>query len=246
MRYLVLSDIHANMPALEAVLADAAGRYDRIVCCGDIVGYGPDPNAVADWVQANLHAVIRGNHDKGSTGLDDLENFSPVARTACRWTAQQLTPASRRFLFELPAGPLDFEGFRLVHGSPLDEDEYLMSLMDARAVFPYLGSNLVFFGHTHIQCAWAHADGRYQAITRPRPEHSELRLRLSPDGVYLVNPGSVGQPRDGDPRASYAIYDDTLREIVQRRCRYDSIPTRRRILAAGLPEILATRLEAGR
>jgi predicted phosphodiesterase len=246
MRYLVLSDIHANQEALDAVLGDAAGQYDRIVCCGDLVGYGPDPNSVAEWAKENLHALVRGNHDKGCSGVEDLEWFNPVARRACLWTAQRLTSANRLFLCELAGGPFNLDGFQLVHGSPLDEDEYLISLTDARAVFPHLESNLVFFGHTHVQCAWARQDGRYQAITRPGPDESELRMRLSPDGVYLVNPGSVGQPRDGDFRAAYAIYDTSAHEVTQRRCRYDSIPTRRKILAAGLPDILAARLETGR
>ena len=246
MRYLVISDLHSNKEALDAVLADAAGDYDRIVCCGDIVGYGPDPNAVAEWAKANIYAMIRGNHDKGCSGIEDVEWFNPVARAACIWTAQQLTPANRLFLSELGAGPLNIDGFQLVHGSPLDEDEYLMSLMDARGVFPHLTSNLVFFGHTHIQCAWSRADGRYQALTRPRPTERGLRIRVTPDGQHLVNPGAVGQPRDGDPRASYALYDTATGEILQRRRAYDSAATRRKIIGAGLPDILATRLETGR
>jgi predicted phosphodiesterase len=246
MRYLIVSDIHGNREALEAVLAHAGGLYDRIVCCGDLVGYGPDPNAVVDWARQNLHAVIRGNHDKGCAGLDDLEWFNPTARAACLWTVQQLTAENFAYLRELPTGPLNLDGFQLVHGSPLDEDEYMLSLADARNVFPYLESNLVFFGHTHIQCAWAWADGRYHTIARPRPSDPDLHTRLVSDGAYLINPGSVGQPRDGDPRAGYALLDTATMDVIQRRCRYDSTATRGKIFEAGLPQLLAARLETGR
>ena len=246
MRYLIVSDIHGNKEALEAVLSHAAGLHDRIVCCGDLVGYGPDPNAVVDWARANLHAVIRGNHDKGCAGLEDLEWFNPLARAVCEWTARQLTAANLEYLRELPAGPLDVDGFQLVHGSPLDEDEYVVSLADARNIFPYMEADLVFFGHTHIQCAWARRDGRFETIRRLRPGDPDLYLDVVQDGAYLVNPGSVGQPRDGDPRAAYALFDTRTKELIQRRCRYDSSRTRRRILEFGLPEPLASRLETGR
>jgi predicted phosphodiesterase len=245
-RYLILSDIHANLEALDAVLRTASGLYDRIVCCGDLVGYGPDPNAVVEWARQNLHAVIRGNHDKGCCGLDDLEWFNPIARSACLWTAAQLTPANTEYLHALPAGPLDLDGFQLVHGSPLDEDEYLLSLSDARNVFPYMEADLIFFGHTHLQCAWGRVEGRYQVISRIRQADPDLCVKIEVDGAYLVNPGSVGQPRDGDPRAAYAIFDTDTRELLQRRCRYDSVETCRKIFEAGLPEALASRLQSGR
>ncbi len=246
MRYLILSDIHANFEALEAVLRTADGLYERIVCCGDLVGYGPDPNAIVEWARENLYAVIRGNHDKGSCGLDDLGWFHPMARAVCIWTGEQLTPENLKYLRGLPEGPLDLDGFQLVHGSPLDEDEYLISIADARNVFPYMESDLIFFGHTHVQCAWGMVEGRFETIMRTRKEDPDLYARLIRDGAYLVNPGSVGQPRDSDPRAGYAIYDTATMELLQRRCRYDSATTCRKIFEAGLPDLLATRLEAGR
>jgi hypothetical protein len=137
MRYLIISDLHSNWEALEAVLKDAKGQYDRAVCCGDIAGYGPDPNLVVDWARANLHAVIRGNHDRACAGLADPETFNPVARTADLWTMTQLTPENFDYLRKLPPGPLTVGGFQLVHGSPLDEDEYVVSFEDARNVIDY-------------------------------------------------------------------------------------------------------------
>lgn len=246
MRYLVLSDLHSNWEALQAVLADARGRYDRIVCCGDLAGYGPDPNLIVEWSRQNLYAVIRGNHDRGCAGIEDLEWFNPVARTATVWTMSQLEDANRRYLRDLPAGPLTVDGFQLVHGSPLDEDEYVMSWADARKVFSYIESNIVFFGHSHMQGVFMWMNGRYGAIGHPDPWDVSVDLTVDPDGAYLINPGSVGQPRDGDPRASWALYDTESRELAQCRTKYDSAPTRRKMLAAGLPDILAARLVVGR
>jgi predicted phosphodiesterase len=237
LRYLILSDIHSNLEALDAVVSTASGLYDRIVCCGDLVGYGPDPNAVVDWARENLHAAIRGNHDKGCCGLDDLEWFNPVARRACQWTAEQLTAVNREYLCALPAGPLSVDGFQLVHGSPLDEDEYIVSVTDA---------NLTFFGHTHLQGGWVWRNGRYEALARPRPEEPSIHTKVDPDGAWLVNPGSVGQPRDGDARSAYAIFNTETRDLIQRRCRYDCAETRRKIFDAELPQLLAARLETGR
>jgi hypothetical protein len=130
-RYLILSDIHANWEGLEAVLEHAAGKYDQVLCCGDLIGYGADPNAVTEWVRAHAAAVVRGNHDKASVGLDDLEWFNPVARAAAVWTQRELTPENAAYIRNLPKGPLMLDGFQVVHGSPLDEDEYILGAADA-------------------------------------------------------------------------------------------------------------------
>ena len=246
MRYLVVSDLHSNWEALEAVLEDADGQYDRIVCCGDLAGYGPDPNRVLDWARANLHAVVRGNHDRACCGLEDLEWFNPVARAATVWTMTCLNPVNFAYLRQLPAGPLAVDGFQLIHGSPLDEDEYLISATDVRNVFDYLEANVSFFGHTHLQCGYARADGSFQIMRQMDPLEAEVRHRLDRHGIYLINAGSVGQPRDGDPRAAFAFFDTGTLEVVQRRVPYDYDATRRKIEAAGLPDVLGSRLAIGR
>lgn len=246
MRYLVLSDVHSNWEALAAVLENARGEYDRIVSCGDLAGYGPDPNRIAEWARANLYAGIRGNHDRACTGQEDLEWFNDVAKAASIWTMSHLTETNLEYLRNLPAGPLTVGGFQLIHGSPLDEDEYLVSIEDARNVFSYLEANVTFFGHTHLQCAFIWRHGKYYSVGRPEASESGAGLYLDPDGAYLINPGSVGQPRDNDPRAAYAIFDTDTREVIQRRTDYDYEATRRKIERAGLPEVLGYRLLVGR
>ena len=246
MRYLILSDIHSNWEALQSVLHNAAGEYDRIVCCGDLAGYGPDPNLVLDWSRANLFAVIRGNHDRACSGLDDLEWFNPVAKQASYWTMDHISPENADYLRQLPAGPLPVDDFMLAHGTPLDEDEYLTSEQGARNLFPYLESNLVFFGHTHLQGAFVWRKGRVEVYQRPCSISGEMELRINPESACLINPGSVGQPRDFDSRAAFLIYDQQHHTALFRRVPYDGEETRRKIIAAGLPDSLGNRLLAGR
>ncbi len=244
MPYLILSDIHGNSEALEAVLEHARGRYDSILCLGDLVGYGADPNAVAEWAQSNVTAVIRGNHDRACTGTDLLEYFNPSARASAFWSRSALAPANRTYLESLPAGPLRVEGaagneFDLVHGSPLDEDEYLVGAEDVRGLSGYLDTKLTFFGHTHIQGGFLLTA---RSVKRILPDRV---LQLEPDYYYLVNPGSVGQPRDGDPRAAYALYSPQERLVEYGRVPYDIGKAAAKVLQAGLPESLAMRLFEG-
>ena len=246
MRYLIVSDIHSNWEALKAVLESAAGQYDQIVCCGDLAGYGPDPNKVIDWARENLAAVVRGNHDRACAGLEDLEWFNPVAKAASLWTIGKLSPENFDYLKQLPPGPLPVNGFQLIHGSPLDEDEYLMTASDVRNIFDYLEANISFFGHTHHQCAYGRANGAFQIFGRLDGPQEESWCKLDPDGIYLINAGSVGQPRDGDPRAAYALFDSETLELMQRRVRYDFKTTQHKIMSAGLPDILGSRLAVGR
>ena len=242
MRYLLLSDIHANIEALEAVLESCTGEYDEILNCGDIVGYGPDPNAVTEWCRQHTPDVIRGNHDKAAVGLADLEWFNPVARRAAVWTAERLTEENRKYLVALPQGPRiigDSPGFSLVHGSPRDEDDYVFELDEVEAAAPFIDRALTFFGHTHMQGGFMIHRNGILVLRGPV-------IALENDVAYLLNPGSVGQPRDGDPRAAYALYDTDERTVEFRRAVYDVAATQRKMIQAGLPEPLAQRLEQGR
>lgn len=243
MRYLILSDIHGNLEALEAVIEHAAGAYDEVVCLGDLVGYGADPNAVTEWVREHCSAVIRGNHDKVCCGLEEPVLFNPMARFAAEWTLDKLTGDNRRWLRELPQGPLDHGAFLMVHGSVLDEDEYLMDAYDAASQFPHMFGKLVFFGHTHIQGGF---------FLRP-VNGAQHTGEACPGGLcvrdgdsLLVNPGSVGQPRDLLWTAGYALYDLEQRQIAYQRCEYRVKDAQEKIRRAGLPESLADRLAVGR
>lgn len=246
--YLIVSDIHGNYEALEAVLEDARGRYDRILCLGDLVGYGADPNQVADWARSNVVSIVRGNHDRACTGSDLLEYFNPSARASALWTRDELTAGNSNYLEHLARGPLRVThngdsgvdlGFDLVHGSPLDEDEYLVDVNDVQFLGESLETKLTFFGHTHLQGGFLFAPRSVKRITPDRI------LQLEPDYYYLVNPGSVGQPRDGDPRAAYALYSPADRTIEYRRVPYDIGKAAAKILQADLPESLARRLFEG-
>jgi len=237
--YLILSDIHANLEALSAVLADAAGRYDRILCLGDLAGYGADPNPVCEWSREKATAIVRGNHDRACSGMESLEDYRPAAAASAVWTAGQLTPGNIEYLSRLPRGPLRYDDFDLTHGSPEDEDEYLVTLADASPLRDALTAQLTFFGHTHIQGGFLLAR---RATRRIAPEGV---LELEADHFYLVNPGAVGQPRDGDWRAAYAIYSPAQRLVEYRRVEYDVDRAASKIRAAGLPSALAARLYTG-
>jgi len=245
-RYLIFSDLHANLEALQAVLAQSAGVYDRALCCGDLVGYGADPNPVCDWVRLNCAAVVRGNHDRASTGQDDLEWFNPVARNAAMWTLQALTPENAGYILALPRGPLTVESFQLFHGSPCDEDEYVIAAGEADQAFSYLETRVAFFGHTHVQGGFIWNQSRVETILHPPNRGDSQALPIDPECAYMINPGSTGQPRDGDPRAAYALYDTEAKEVTYRRVVYDVAAAQRKIRLAGLPPILADRLALGR
>ncbi|MGB9456636.1 MAG: metallophosphoesterase family protein [Bryobacteraceae bacterium] len=246
MRYLVLSDLHSNWQALEAVIAATTGHYDRALCCGDLVGYGADPNAVVDWVRAHCAAVIRGNHDRAWTTEEELGWFNPVARHAALWTGHALTPENAAYVTALVTGPLLVDGFQVSHGTPYDEDEYLMSADDAALAFEYLETRLAFFGHTHLQGGFVWNHGRVETISPLCQGARPDVMGVDGDCGYLVNPGSVGQPRDGDPRAAYVIYDAATATVEYYRVTYDVATAQRRIREAGLPPILADRLSEGR
>ncbi len=245
MRYLILSDIHANREALDAVVDSAKGRYDRILCCGDIVGYGADPEYALEWTRNSVATLVRGNHDKACAGLEDLEWFNPSARASAVWTNQTLGEADVSYLANLPKGPAHVDGFTLVHGSPIDEDEYLINTPDVVGVASYLETPVTMFGHTHLQGGFlVHRNG----VLPFRPlgvKDNAVGVELEQDSMYLINPGSVGQPRDGDPRAAYAIYAPEERLVEYYRVAYDVAEAQRKIREAGLPKSLADRLARG-
>lgn len=248
MRYLILSDIHSNLEAFEKCVAMARGRYEQVLCLGDLVGYGPDPNAVVEAVRELASVTIRGNHDKACAGITDAEDFNPLARAGTRWTRQQLTPANLAWLQQLPSGPCQVSGIELVHGSTRDEDEYLVESYDAPPAFEEATSAVVFFGHTHLQGGFVQTPA---GSARPIPCYglengSALTLRIEESSRYLINPGSVGQPRDRDWRAAFAIFDSDQGLVEYYRTAYNLPVTQDKMRKAGLPEPLITRLQYGR
>jgi len=247
LRYLILSDIHANMEALEAVLASLAqGSWDRLVVLGDLVGYGAAPNAVIDRIRdLKPVAIIRGNHDKASCGIEDGSNFNHVARIAALWTGETLTPENRDYLRDLPAGPMTIDDrVEICHGSPYDEDHYIFDADDAQRALDAGDRQLCLFGHTHLPVVFRKSASNYDGYIPEGDDDMVVRLE---EGVrYVINPGSVGQPRDGDPRAAFAIYEPEGPSLVLRRIPYAVDAAQRRILGAGLPASLANRLAVGR
>jgi diadenosine tetraphosphatase ApaH/serine/threonine PP2A family protein phosphatase len=244
MKYLVVSDIHANLEALEATLAGAA-PHDAVLVLGDLVGYGADPNAVIDRIrQLGNTTIIRGNHDKVGAGVEDVEAFNHLAKQAIQWTASELTAANRTWLAALPAGPVNIDAVvQICHGSPFDEDVYIFDDLDARRALLVTERQLCLFGHTHVPAVY-----RFDQDLRPigPPRGESFRLTLEPGVRFLVNCGAVGQPRDGDPRAAFGMLDTDLRALTVMRVPYDVGKAQAKIIAAGLPEVLAQRLAIGR
>lgn len=248
MRFLILSDIHANVDAFDTVLAAAPRTsWDRALVLGDLVGYGADPNGVIERVLAlDPLAVIRGNHDKAACRLADASDFNHVARAAALWTAQTLTPENRMYLERLPAGPRTIDdAVEICHGAPFDEDHYVFDPNDASHALDTASRPVCFFGHTHLPIIYRR-DKEGDAGFVPHMGDEDLQVPFDADARYLVNPGSVGQPRDGDPRAAFAIYDSDLRILTLRRVAYPVEAAQKRIFSAGLPPSLAHRLALGR
>jgi predicted phosphodiesterase len=245
-RYLILSDLHANIDALDAVLDRAAEQWDAVVVLGDLVGYGGAPNAVVSRVQRLAPvAVVRGNHDKVSSGIEDGRDFNYTARMAALWTRQQLTPENLEYVRGLAAGPIPLDDrVLLCHGAPFDEDHYVFDAADAALALNASTRPLCLFGHTHLPVIYRLVDGAFSGEAAD-PDR-EMVLRLQRGAKYLVNPGSVGQPRDGDPRAAYALLDDEAQELRLARVEYPVAVAQQRIIRACLPASLANRLALGR
>jgi predicted phosphodiesterase len=243
MRYLVLSDIHSNIEALDACVRRAKNfGYDSVLCCGDIVGYGPNPSEVMDMLDELQTVSIRGNHDRVVAGLDEPTHFNTAARRAIDWTQENLSDAYCRRLALLPTGPLLVRSeAQLVHGSRRDEDEYVVTEEDALFNLALTSPSITFFGHTHEPGFFAR-DFRWQP-TYGADGTAEVTL---PSEKVLVNPGSVGQPRDGDPRASFLIWDTSTGDLEFHRAEYDFKATQAKMWIARLPEILIVRLALGR
>lgn len=244
MRYLIVSDVHANLEALEATLS-AAGEVDRVLVLGDLVGYGADPNAVIDRIRGLERAtIIRGNHDKVGAGIENVDSFNHLARYAIAWTASALTSDNREWLAAVQAGPLAIDGLvEICHGSPFDEDVYIFDDLDARRAINVTSRPLCLFGHTHVPAAFRF-DGDLKPIGPPRG--ARFRLTLDDGAKYLVNCGAVGQPRDGDPRAAFGLLDTESPTLTVLRVTYDVAGAQQKIVDAGLPEVLAQRLAIGR
>lgn len=238
----LVSDIHANLVALEAVL-EQLPVYDQLWCLGDTVGYGPQPNACLQYMQELATYTLTGNHDLGCLGKESLAEFNDIARIANEWTGQQLTTELRAFLDACPAKLVAEPHATLAHASPRDPVwEYIESVDSARANLAYFESSICFVGHTHVPIRFAYEpDGTIEFSHMPRGETVLLR----PGTRYIINPGSVGQPRDQNPQAAYALWDTEANTIRFERIGYDIRATQKQILQAGLPAELAERLALG-
>jgi len=240
-RYAVLGDVHANLEALNAVIDDAGEQSaNAFICVGDVVGYNADPSACLERIRSLDCACVRGNHDHYSSHDESLDDFHPLAANVLDWTRKQLSPDQVAFLRQQSLSRT-VRGFTVVH-STLDMPEkwgYVFDTLDAEAHFSYQSTSLCFFGHTHVPIV-------YEKDSRVLKRPLEGKLSLALGRRYFINIGSVGQPRDGDPRAAYVLYDMDAREVELRRVEYDVSTTQRKIRAAGLPERLARRLLLGR
>ncbi len=243
MKYAVLSDIHANLEALTIVLNDIdANRVDKIACLGDIVGYGANPNECCELIFQRVSYHIIGNHDRAGIDLNESRYFNPYAKEAAQWTHHTLEQKHKDHFLTLQDIEVVNNDFVIVHGAITHANDYILSNNQADENFQLLKEHypdiqLCFYGHSHIKCIW----GSEKKFTGD-PFSYELAEQ---DQQYLINPGSVGQPRDGDPKASYIIYDTELKKITYRLLEYDFEKTMTAIIAAGLPAYLAQRLEHG-
>lgn len=249
MRFLILSDIHSNIDALDAVLARTPPEsYDKLLILGDLVGYCGTPNEVVERVfELKPDVLIRGNHDKVSSGVESSDKFNRIAGEAARWTLEELTPANRERLAALPAGPISVDrDVEVCHGTPFDEDTYVFDGDDATKALGAASRPVCFFGHTHVPVAYA-LKGDDLTVTHLTPGGDDTKIvNILKKGRYLINPGSVGQPRDTDARASYATYDSKKQQVQIKRVPYRIDLAQQRITEAGLPDSLAFRLGLGR
>jgi predicted phosphodiesterase len=244
MRYLIFSDIHSNFEALEEFLGLKRVRnIDTYLFLGDLVGYGPNPNEVITTFRRmkNIHSV-RGNHDKVIADLESSSLFNPAAAFSAEWSKVQITEENLRFLKSIPKGPLVIDHFiTICHGATFDEDYYIFSIFEAIESFKFMTTSIGFFGHTHFPLIYYLRNEKLDIV----PLTEDTKIKLDPNTKYLINPGSIGQPRDKNPASSFIIFDSNKREIQFVRYPYEVKKTQKKIREAGLPELLASRLEAG-
>jgi predicted phosphodiesterase len=251
LRILLLSDIHSNLEALQACVSSAP-PHDAVVNLGDVVGYGASPNEVIQKVRELGGTFVRGNHDKVVAGIESTEYFNPIAAAAAIWNREQLAPEELEWLRALPQGPVimyQLAGMQFVHGASDDEDRYVVTPEDAAPELVGRRQGITFFGHTHIQGGFFLQQATAETLS---PRYSSVgkaetwELRLDPEASYMINPGSVGQPRDGDWRGAFAVFDSDSRVVSFCRVPYDLRSAQEKILAAHLPPRLASRLAAGK
>lgn len=244
MRALVVSDLHSNAEALRAVMSRVRRKkFDQTICLGDFVGYGAQPNQVLDTMRTirGAKTYIRGNHDRVAAGHEPV-GFNPAAREAAVWTRSHLSARNRRFLEQLKVGPVRHDGVMLCHGSPHDEDEYVFTEYHAAQILAQYDAPIILYGHTHLPVVFWIDERRRVSGTLVR---GEATFRLASSQRYLINPGSVGQPRDRNPEASFAIFDSGRMTVQFFRVPYDYMKTQTAILKAGLPQANADRLAFG-
>lgn len=244
MRYLVFSDIHSNIEAFEKFLGQKKLKnVDKILFLGDMVGYGPDPDKVIEQFRELPHVCsVRGNHDKVIADLESSSLFNPAAAFSAEWSKLKIAPANYQFLKKLPKGPQVIDHFiTICHGSTFDEDYYVFSQFEASESFKFMETSIGFFGHTHFPIIYYLRNEKLDIV----PLTENTRIKLDANTRYLINPGSIGQPRDKNPASSFIIFDSGKMEISFNRFSYDVTKTQKKIREAGLPELLASRLEAG-
>jgi predicted phosphodiesterase len=252
MRYLILSDVHANYQAIEAVFEKAEHlNWQKIICLGDLTGYNAEPNKVvnlfSDFYDQNLiEVIILGNHDNVVLNKVDPQNFNEKAKFAALWHRDRLSQSNKIFLDSFGPSCLLSEGILAVHGSPADPDEYLTLLFQAEINFQLMAEinvNLCFNGHTHIPCVFK-SEGEKQPVKTTLSEDYH-KIILDPLNRYIINPGSTGQPRDGNPKASFGLYDTETNQFELFRAPYNYLETQKKIISSGLPPDLADRLALG-
>jgi predicted phosphodiesterase len=241
---VIFSDIHSNIEAFDKMLSlKKLQHVDRFLFLGDLVGYGPDPNEVITRFRqlANVR-FVRGNHDKVIAELESSSLFNPAAAFSAEWSKLKIIEDNFQYLKQLPKGPQVIDRFiTICHGSPFDEDYYIFSQFEAAESFKFMETSIGFFGHTHFPIIYYLRNEKIDIV----PLSDNTKIKLDTNTRYLINPGSIGQPRDKNPSSSFIIFDSAKREISFIRFAYEIKATQKKIREAGLPELLASRLESG-